>query len=374
MKLLINGLSLRSPRTGVGNYVFHLGQALTRISPQDQIRFFYGGWIGGLHDQQSGRISGLTSQGRRHPWLYALRHGMSQGALALARRVQPWDLYHETGLVPLGGGRPTVMTLFDLSLVKFPETHPPARVRFFNDQFPARAAAVEHFLTISHRVKQEMIATFGIPEQRISVTSLGVDQAYRPLNHEQAQGVLGRLGLKYGDYFLFVGTQEPRKNLATGLAAYQMLPAAIRRRLPWLQVGGAGWGMDQGASPPSGVIRAGYLPQADLPALYSGARALIFPSLYEGFGLPVLEAMSCGCPVITSQDSAMAEVTGPAALHVNPLDPAGLAAAMERISADPALGERLRQAGLARAREFSWERCAEQTLALYRRIVGRNRG
>jgi alpha-1,3-rhamnosyl/mannosyltransferase len=182
-------------------------------------------------------------------------------------------------------------------------------------------------------------------------------------------------GLQAGQYILSVGTLEPRKNLTTAIKAYARLPETIRQDMPFVIAGMKGWrtdGLDKevAALIEKGQIRRlGYVPDEALPALYSGARAFVYPSLYEGFGLPPLEAMACGTPVIVSNRSSLPEVVGDAGLKVEALDVDGLAGAMNQVIEDDVLRASLRQRGMERAKGFSWRRCAEETLAVYRKVV-----
>jgi len=176
-------------------------------------------------------------------------------------------------------------------------------------------------------------------------------------------------------YLLFVGTLQPRKNVATILAAFARLPPAFRSEVQLVIAGRAGWHTDGlvtalRAAENDGRVRwLDYVPAADMRALYQGASAFVFPSLYEGFGLPVLEAFAAGVPVVCSNVTSLPEVAGDAALQVDPTDVVGLASAMEALVSDDALAQRMRDRGRNRAREFTWDRCAEQTLAVLRSMV-----
>ena len=192
----------------------------------------------------------------------------------------------------------------------------------------------------------------------------------------QRQACLAGMGLEAGRYFLFASTLEPRKNLRTLLAAYAGLPADLRRRYPLVLAGQMGWGSadfeeDVRKALARGDVRlTGYLTNADLACLYGGARAFVYPSVYEGFGLPPVEAQGFGIPVITSNCSCMPEVTGEGALHVDPDDAEALGAAMTLLARDDARHAALAQLALVNAGRFSWERTASETLAVYRRVAG----
>jgi alpha-1,3-rhamnosyl/mannosyltransferase len=221
-------------------------------------------------------------------------------------------------------------------------------------------------------VRDELVAAFGTPPAKIHPIYLGVSADYRPRSAEETQGVLAAQGLVHGRYVLAVGTLEPRKNLIQGLRAFRRLPEALRESMPFVIVGMKGW-LTEGieaeiaALATKGQVRPlGYLPDEALRHLYAGAAMLVYPSIYEGFGLPALEAMASGIPVITSDRSSLPEVVGDVGITVDPADDAGLAAAMHRLAEDPAERRDRAARGLERARAFTWARCAEETERVYR--------
>ncbi|MBI3802781.1 MAG: glycosyltransferase family 4 protein [Nitrospirae bacterium] len=207
------------------------------------------------------------------------------------------------------------------------------------------------------------------------MTPLGMEAHFKPVPVAFLNPVLSKYGLKPGSYILYIGTLEPRKNIINLLRAYATLPTRLREQYPLVLGGGMGWLMEtldmqiQKLGIQSSTIKTGYLPGGDLPALYSGAAVFVFPSLYEGFGLPPLEAMACGTPVITSNVSSLPEVVGEAGVQVHPEDVGRLAAEIEDLITDPARRALLSQKGLERAKQFSWERCAALTLDVYDRVV-----
>ena len=233
----------------------------------------------------------------------------------------------------------------------------------------------------SHAVKRDVVRRVGYPEDRIVVTPEGCDPRFRPVRSEAA---LRRVAERYGlppRYVLAVGTLEPRKNLVALLEAFARLrrDGGIDPDLRLVIAGARGW-LDE---PVFRTVRSlgiepvvhlpGFIDDDDLPAVYSGAALFVFPSLYEGFGLPLVEAMACGAPVVTSNVSSMPEVAGDAAVLVDPRDVDSLAAAIARVLRDEALRRRLRDAGIARARRFSWETTARLTLDVYAALVRERR-
>src|SRR5215208_1776010 len=228
-------------------------------------------------------------------------------------------------------------------------------------------------IAVSHTTKRDLVRHLGIPPARVAVVYEGLDHGrFRPVDRR----------LVDAPYVLFVGSEHPRKNLATLLRAFRLLKDEPRfRELRLVKVGAAG-----GREAPfrrrtlaavaalgleRDVLFTGRVPDADLPAYYSGAACLVLPSLYEGFGFPPLEAMACGCPVIVSSAGALPEVAGDAALVVHPRDPRALARAMATLLTDENARRDLVERGLRRARRFTWERTAERTLAVYRVVEGR---
>ncbi|MBL0058307.1 MAG: glycosyltransferase family 4 protein [Elusimicrobia bacterium] len=377
MRVLLNGIPLLSPRSGVGNYVYFLGEALRRVGPEHEWMFHYLTFQSSMvRNLPSASFGKVRRQLRNVPGMYTAY----RVALELFFRVNTYrkniDLYHETNYAPFPFRGPTVVTVYDLSFLYYPETHPKERVKFYERYFYPRLSLIRHFLAISESVKREMVKDLHIAADRITVTPLGLDAQYTPAAPGDVKTVTAKFGLTPGHYIISVGTKEPRKNLKRLLAAYAKLSPSLRERFPLAVVGGAGWLFDDwktllsrwGLS--NDVKTLGYVPQEHLPVLYSGATLLAYPSLYEGFGLPLLEAMGCGCPVLTSNVSSLPEVVGNAGVQVDPMDVDGLSAAMSRLLDDPAERERLRALGLERAKGFGWDQCAALTLKGYAKAMG----
>jgi glycosyltransferase involved in cell wall biosynthesis len=277
---------------------------------------------------------------------------------------------HRLAAVP---GLRTVFTLHDLTFLSHHRLH---TLRNRLETLLACSQAIRagaRFIAVSAHTREQAMRLLRLRPERLAVVHWAADPAFRPLTEP---GQIAAVGVRLGidrPYLLSVGSLEPRKNLDTLVDAFTQLPAALRDRHALVIVGGPGWRNRaiveriERAAAECTVIRVGAVPLSDLVALYNGAVALAYPSLAEGFGLPVLEAMACGTPVVTSSTSSLPEVAGDAALLVDPHDPAGLSAALERLLSDPGLRADLRHRGLARAATFSWRHTALETLEVYRR-------
>jgi alpha-1,3-rhamnosyl/mannosyltransferase len=266
-----------------------------------------------------------------------------------------------------------VVTVHDLSVFKFPETHPVERVRQFERDFSRSMSQARHLITDSHSTRQEVMDYLGWPADKITAVPLGVALQFKPATDPmRLAATLSGYGLAVGGYTLCVSTLEPRKKIDKLLQAYECLPQSLRERFPLLLVGSYGWLSDhlhQEVARLSGqgwLRYLGFVPEAALPALYAGARSFVYPSTYEGFGLPVLEAMASGVPVVTSNRSCLPELAGGAALLVDPDDVEALVLAVRRCLEDVSWRDAAIVQGLARAKNFSWSECMDQTAVIYR--------
>lgn len=375
MRIALNARILQAPRTGIGHYVAELATALAR-EPDVELSLFHGwGWSSTLPEVATPGYSRLTPLLRRIPGAYQARRWLEQKRFD-QRPARAIDLYHEPSLWPLRFNGPTVITLHDLTHLHYPQTQPPARLREIERRVADGVQQASLILTDSQYIADEAQAHFRLPAQRFVVAPLGAAARFHPREPEAIDQVLKAHGVEAREYFLCVGTLEPRKNLSLALRAHARLAESVRQRFPLLIVGMAGWQREQFSEElhlalASGhVCLLGYLPDEHVAQLLAGARALIFPSLYEGFGLPVLEAMACGTPVILTRRSAMPEVAGSAGNYIEPDDPDGLRNAMSRLIEDPAHWQACREAGLLQARLFTWARCAQVTASAYRQAMG----
>ena len=294
----------------------------------------------------------------------------------LGAEVAPLRLhvFHSTDFIPIAwGASRKIITVHDLNFLYYPQYLTPSARHYYNDQIEWAVAHADAVIADSYATQDDLIRLLHVPASKITTIHLAASEEYRPLSQAAVAAVLARYGLAPG-YLLFVGTWEPRKNLPGLLEAFALLQASGQKQVLVI-AGRPGWLYDEIFTRVRELrledsVRFLERPTTEeLIALYNGARLLVLPSFYEGFGLPVLEAMQCGTPVVVSDRASLPEVVGEAGLCVDPEDPAAIADACQRLIADPELHARLQVAGLARARRFTWQATAQATLALYRSVA-----
>lgn len=373
LRVALNTTSLLSPRTGIGRYTFELAQRLS-TAPGVDASFFYGAfWSKEVNSQASPAVAGLLPAVRRYlPYSYELRHWVQRHRFQGQARGHRFDVYHEPNNVPLPFDGPLVLTVHDLSWIRYPSMHPAERVRAMNHNFEPGLRRAARIITDSQFVKDELVAQFGVRPEIIHPIALGASAVFRPHAAGETSAVLQSHGLEHGRYILALGTLEPRKNLRVAIEAYSCLPARLQEQYTLVMVGMTGWlsePLERLISPlrAKGLIRQlGFLPDDELPVVVAGAACMVYPSVYEGFGLPPLEAMSCGVPVIASHAASLPEVVGEAGILLDPQDTVAFKQAMEQMLDAPEARLEKAAQGLQRSRAFSWDRCWNQTLDVYR--------
>lgn len=377
MKVVLEVDPISAPLTGIGRYTLALARELRGEPRVTELRFLH---RGRLIDNPEHLLAGgqAVALARRHLPLRSLARRAYRGFTGWRLRQQSRALrdfvYHSPNYTLLPFEGPSVVTVHDLSFLRYPEFHPAERIAFLAREFPRALARADQVITDSAYVAQEIQARLGVPADRLSVVPLGVDPVFRPHTEAACAATLHRLGLRWRGYLLIVATIEPRKNFERLLAAFASLPAPVRRAFPLAVAGSAGWRTEQVHQTLSRLEAAGealalgYVDETALPQVYSGAAAFAFPSLYEGFGLPALEAMACGTPVVASSASALAEVLGDAAEVIEPESVESIAGGLARVLDDPARREALSRLGPAQAAGFSWAQCARRTVDVYARL------
>lgn len=377
VRVILNDRCLRNAQTGVGRYVTELLAALPKVDPGIDVLAFYRTYIAPGNSQAPGAAAQARAGGspRRSPeWLRRLLQGGYELAFEATGTLRKYHLYHEPNHIPGPWNGPVVTTVHDLSVLRYPDWHPADRVGWYERELTASLPRSVHFITVSEFTRREMTDLLGISTDRITAIPLGARAAFVPRPADSVRAWLAEHKLP-AEYLLFVGTMEPRKNVPGLLAAYAGLSEVQRRRFPLLIAGAGGWGMQpleeeiEATGLTSQVRLLGYVPDDDLCWLYAGARALVWPTFYEGFGLPPLECMAAGTPVITSNVASLPEVVGDAGLLVDARDLDGFTEAMRQIIEDDKLARELSQRGLARSEAFSWERCAAEHAEIYRRCT-----
>lgn len=346
MRIALDGMPLAAPLTGVGHYTAELARNLPVLAPSDSFTFIAPG--------------GLL---KRRWWSLGL-------PLHLLRNS--FDLFHGTNYeIPFWSRHPTVVTIHDLSLLLHSEAHSDDLVSRARWRLPWMAKRASKIITPSNSIKTELCEALKIHPDKVVVTP----EAPRPVFKKRKDPeLLRRLGIER-DFILFVGTIEPRKNLRRLVEAFARMLRGTSLSPQLVIAGGQGWMMDDFVSfinekgVADRVCLTGYLEDEDLCALYSTCSAFIYPSLYEGFGLPLLEAMACGAPVITSRTPALLETAGSAARLVDPRDIEDIAQAMTELLSDLRAREHYAELGKAHVQKFSWEQTVQKTLAVYRELL-----
>jgi glycosyltransferase involved in cell wall biosynthesis len=380
MRIAIDGIPLAEPKTGIGHYTFELARGLAALAPEHDFELvahvpieaaFASAFDGVKPPANLRAVHAPVNSVSRRWWtiglpLYVQRSGIT--------------LFHGTNYkVPLWNRCRTIVTIHDLSLLLYSHTHEEELVRRSRLRLPATARMASKIITDSESVKREICEHLRIRPEKIAVVPLAPRRAFRPVAAAPAAAVRRRLGVQE-DFILFVGTVEPRKNLLTLVRAFEQLTERTSLRPQLVIAGQKGWLTEElfALIEQSGlgqrILFTGYISDEDLAALYSSCRVCVYPSLYEGFGLPPLEAMSCGAPVITSRIPVIMETVGDAALLVEPTDVRALADCLRALWESEEERRRLSADGIRHAADFTWERTARLTLEVYDEVLQRAAG
>jgi glycosyltransferase involved in cell wall biosynthesis len=330
------------------------------------------------HDQTYravGRIAGTIPGAATLRALWRRRQ-MNQLAAGMAQQTGGRVVYHEVNLIARPFDGVTVVTVHDLSWRANPQWHSPERIAWIERRLPQSLAQATRVVCVSDFTAAEVRHRLGFDGTRIDVVRPGVSAMFRPMAHDAAAPVLARFDLTDRGYLFAVSTLEPRKNFDRLLAAHARLPLVMRQRIPLVIAGGPGWGdvlagAEADRARRNGTLRLiGHVADAELVALYARCAGFAYVSLYEGFGLPVIEAMACGAPVIASRTTAVGETAGDAALSVDPENTAEIAEAINQLVGDAALAAALAERGTRRAAGFDWDVMTAGLIASWRSALG----
>ena len=377
--MAIDVQNLLIPMTGVGYYVSNLVRALSRLPLDATVEAFY--FSRNARRQRLGLEGGsVLEKAMRFPPGLALQFLWKRFCFPKVDTfVGGCDVFHFPNFVarPVRRGK-VVVTVPDLSFLRFPQFTEPKNLKFLKRQVPRSIERADRITAISRFTAREICEFFPSAAHKVAVTPLGVGEAFQRVEDRKA---LAAIKAKYNlpdDYILFVGTLEPRKNLMTLLDAYRIFAGRSKdhAQTALVAAGMKGWLYEEtmrrfGDMPRDRSPRLiGYVEETDLPRLYSAARMAVVPSLYEGFGLPCLEAMACGTPLVCSNAASLPEVVGDAAILVSPREPEQIAEAMARVAENPEAAKELADRGRKRAGQFTWKRCAEETYRVYEAAIG----
>ncbi|MFB4297822.1 glycosyltransferase family 4 protein [Actinomadura sp. NTSP31] len=370
-RILLDATAVPADRGGLGRYVDGLLSALHALGADlavacqrsDEKRY-------GLLAPGARIVAGPTALAHRASRLAWEQSGLPHVADGVAADV----IHLPTYTMPVSAVRPTVVTIHDVSLFAEPEVHDPVRTTYVKSATRTAARRATRLIVPSRATRDEMVRVLGADPEHIDVAYHGVDHEvfHRPSEAEM-KGVSDRLGLHGRPYVAYLGALEPRKNVPNLIRGWVRACAGLADPPALVLAGGGGWDDEVDAAlamvpPRLRVLRPGYLPWPSLPGFFGGALVVALPSRGEGFGLPVLEAMACGAPVLTTRRGSLPEVGGDAVAYTEP-DPEGIARALTALSADPARRAELAAAAHARSQEFSWTASAEAHLASYERAV-----
>jgi len=367
-------------KTGIAHYTYYLVKSLLKLNRLDEFVLFFDHRAKNivkefLEPNTTIRFFTYSEYKKYLPFFYS--HILTASNIDREKL----DVYHSpANIVPLRYSGKFCVTIHDLAIYQRPDLFPSRQGFSIKYIVPRSIKSAQKIIAVSESTKNDVEKYFNIAPEKIKVIHEGVD--YVKFNPDIASAeTLSGVRQKYGidrDYVLFVGTLEPRKNLIRLLEAYYKLLGnrpEYNKKYQLVLAGGKGWLYDEifeeveNRGLKNSVVFTDYLPAEDLPALYSNAKVFIYPSIYEGFGLPVLEAMSCGVPVITSNVSSMPEIAGNAAVLVDPLDIDGIASSLEKLLDNEEMRKEYGLAGRRRAENFSWEKCAQETMKLYKEIT-----
>ncbi len=378
IKLVINATSLLSPLTGIGKYTYHLCKHFEK-SKEIDVSFFYGkDWSKLIREKPVQNIGIIKSVIKKViPFSYNLSRYIQNTRFKSIFKQYQVDIYHDPNCLLYEFSGKKIITVHDLSFFRYPEVHPHERIKMMEEFFPKSLEQADAIITDSVFSANELMDCFSVDSAKIFPIYLGVEDVFHQRGEAETLTILQRYELEYQKYILVVGTLEPRKNLGQVIKAFQMLPANLKADYPLVIIGMKGWGTDEIEQEMAPLVKSeqlkllGYVSDDDLPFLYAAAKVFVYPSLYEGFGLPPLEAMASGVPVLTSNQASIPEVVGEAGIQVSPDDVEELKKQLTLVLQNKDKCEVMVELGLIQAKKFTWDKCVEETIEVYKTVLGK---
>ena len=373
MKIVINTIPLLSPLMGIGKYTYQIARSLKVMDNKNEYSFFYGYYTNKILfvSEKKAHFFNSRERLRKIPLLRSVPRKLTNTVNYFYKKK--FDIYFEPNFIPVSiPAKRTVATICDFSFVRCPEWHPIERIQHFQKFFWEKIKRVDRIIFISDFIKNEAINQYGFPPEKLVTIYLGFDpRIFRIYQVEELNIAKKQYGLPE-NFILFAGSIEPRKNLITLIRSYVQLEDSVRNEYKLVFVGSKGWENEEVLSLlkkfKKEIIFMGYVPEKDLGKFYNLASVFVYPTFYEGFGLPLLEAMACGCPVIASHSASLPEIGGDAAYYVDPQDVNSISQGINLVLKEGEIMERMKAKGLDRAKLFSWEKSARDHLAVFREV------
>jgi len=391
MRIRFEGTPVCSEQlTGIGIHEKELCKAMIALNPSDDFEFTYFSGIRGRIKRKRRIMRQYVTENSKikdFPIMTAGLYRLIQGVCPIPYRFlfpgKPQITHFFNFLIPPGVKGKKVVTVHDLAFVRYPETVAYRTRKVLSLRLTKTVKRADHIFVASAFTGRELSELYGVPEEKMTVVYAGVDrEVFKPREYNECQEVLVKRGLSDRGYFFYLGTIEPRKNIERMVIAYaktcKRLESEGKECMPFVFGGKLGWYYDQilerikSEGIEDKIILAGYLSDTEKACLYARARAFVFPSLYEGFGIPVLEAMACQTPVLTANVSSLPEVSGEAAVLCDPLDTDEIAGGLYSLATDDLLCERLANEGYERSKRFSWESTAKLMREVYEKVVAQS--
>ncbi|WP_210453754.1 glycosyltransferase family 4 protein [Pantoea ananatis] len=369
---------IKYPLTGIGRYAFELAKELQQREEEIELTYLHGTRVAdslAVASESGQSVQSLKRKLQKSKAVSEIYRLTFPLIKSLALKKFKHHIFHSPNYYLPPRVPHCVATFHDLSVFHWPQFHPAGRVHLMQKELRNTVSRASVLITDSYYTKRELAEFFGVIPEKIVVAPLACNEDFHPRSSAEVEFTLNKYNLKSRQFFLYTGTIEPRKNILTLLNAYDRLPLVVKRSFPLVISGYKGWENEElfrlftKGENEDWLKYLGFVPGQDLPVLYSAATSFIFPSIYEGFGLPVLEAMASGTPVICSNATSLPEVVGEAALMHDPEDVIKLTSYIQMMIDDAEQKQLMIEKGLVQAKKFSWSVCADKTIEAYKQVA-----